>query len=120
MRYILSLSMISALAFGLACQSASSSSSTVTENEKPAEISKVEKPADTATADNHSDDEAPRISLEDAKKAFDEGNVIFIDTRGKSSYDNEHVKGAINVPLNDFDNSYKSIPKDKKIIAYCS
>lgn len=126
MRYILSLLMISGLAFGIGCQNASSSS-TSTKNENPADISKMEKPADrvkteTKAADHeeHNDDEAPRISLADAKKDFDEGKAIFIDTRAKTSFDNEHVKGAINVPVNDFETTYKSVPKDKKIIVYCS
>lgn len=65
-------------------------------------------------------DDAPRISLADAKKAFDEGNAVFVDTRAEASYVNEHIKGAINVPAADFEAKYKEIPTDKKIIAYCS
>lgn len=65
-------------------------------------------------------DDAPRISLADAKKDFDEGKAVFIDTRSEPAYVNEHVKGAINVPLADFEAKYKEIPTDKKIIAYCS
>jgi len=65
-------------------------------------------------------DEAPRISLEDAKKAFDDGSAVFIDTRPADSYKLEHVKGAINITSNDFEARYKEIPTGKKIIAYCS
>ncbi len=65
-------------------------------------------------------DEAPRISLDDAKKSFDAGNVIFIDTRAESSFNEEHIKGAINIPSNAFETRYAEVPKDKKIIAYCS
>ncbi len=118
MRFILSIVMISALAFVFGCQTASSSS-TKTKNEKPADVAKTDKPA----ADNqgeHAEDDAPRISLADAKKDFDAGDTIFVDTRSEDNFNTEHVKGAINVPLNDFDKSYKSIPKDKKIITYCS
>lgn len=66
------------------------------------------------------DDGASRITLADAKKDFDDGAALFVDTRGKEAYDFEHVKGAVNLPLADFQTRYKELPKDKKIIAYCS
>ncbi len=65
-------------------------------------------------------DEAPRISLADAKKDFDDGTALFVDTRQKPSYDEEHVKNAINLSAEMFDEHYKELPKDRKIIAYCS
>ncbi len=65
-------------------------------------------------------DDAPRISLADAKKAFDEGTVIFIDTRAEASFKQEHIKGAINISADTFEAKYKEIPTGKKIIAYCS
>lgn len=70
-------------------------------------------------ADEHAD-EAPRISLADAKKDFDAGNVVFVDTRAEVSYKNEHIKGAINIPAEAFQTRYTEVPKGKKIIAYCS
>ncbi len=121
MRFILSLLMISALAFGLACQSAASSSTTETKSENPAANSSGEKTE--AKADDHAEhaeDDAPRINLADAKKDFDEGNAVFIDTRSEVAYKTEHIKGAINVPAGEFEKFYKQVPKDKKIIAYCS
>ena len=124
MRFILTLLMTSAMAFGFACQSASTSS-TGTKNESLADAKKAKKSADKKVAEKKADNEnkdgkASRISLADAKKDFDAGNVVFIDTRSKTAFDNEHVKGALNVPLNDFENAHKSLSKDKKIIAYCS
>ena len=65
-------------------------------------------------------EEAPRISLADAKKDFDAGNVIFVDTRAESQFKDEHIKGAINIPADAFQTRYAEVPKDKKIIAYCS
>ena len=62
----------------------------------------------------------PRISLADAKKAFDEGNVVFVDTRAEVQYREEHVKGSINIPAEAFEMRYAEVPKDKKIITYCS
>jgi 3-mercaptopyruvate sulfurtransferase SseA len=98
-----------------ACQTAAPTSiskipSTPTETTK--------KPTENPAA--HADDNAPRISLADAKKDFDANAAIFIDTRGEDSYKYEHIKGAINIPANMLDAKLNSIPKDKKIIAYCS
>ncbi len=80
---------------------------------------------DIAKADTNSPaattmDEAPRISLDDAKKDFDAGNALFIDTRAEAAYKDEHIKGAINIPAGEFETRSGEVPKDKKIIAYCS
>lgn len=65
-------------------------------------------------------DDAPRINLADAKKEFDAGTAVFVDTRAEVSYRAEHVKGAINLPMEAVELRYKEIPTGKKIIAYCS
>jgi len=120
---ILTMLGIGVLATGLGCQS------TETQVTKAADVgTETQRVADNktvATADDHSHEEsgdaaAPRIALEGAKEAFDKGEAVFVDTRGSSFYENEHVKGAVNIPAADFEKSYKSVPKDKKIIAYCS
>ena len=72
------------------------------------------------TEAEHAEDNAARINLAEAKKDFDNGNVFFIDTRAESAYKVEHIKGAVNIPVGDFENRYAEVPKDKKIIAYCS
>ncbi len=135
MRYIFSLAVVFSLAVFMACQTASSSTTEtektiITKNEK-----KVEKKTDgydtkeltKRSTDSHEVDdghghegETKRISLADAKKAFDAGEALFVDTRPENSYVNEHIKGAINIPVGDFEKRYKEVPKNKKIIAYCS
>jgi hypothetical protein len=64
--------------------------------------------------------DAPRISLADAKAAFDAGKALFVDSRADSAYKAEHIKGAINIPAGTLDAKLKELPKDKKIIVYCS
>ena len=117
MKKILSLSALLTIALFVitACQTASTTS---TDNGN-----KTNKPANTVApkADEHGHaDDAPRINLADAKKDFDAGNVVFVDTRAKSAYDAEHIKGSINMTTSDVEARYKEIPTDKKIIAYCS
>ena len=89
------------ISFMLACQ-----------KEQLAEYHKLEKEADV-----------PRISLEEAKKDYDAGTAVFVDSRAQLAFDQEHVKGAINIPIGpegSSDDKFASLPKNKKIIVYCS
>jgi 3-mercaptopyruvate sulfurtransferase SseA len=104
MKIFLMLSLFGTMIFGFACQAASSNS-----------VSNVVAAKEPAVADD-----APRINLEDAKKAFDAGDALFIDTRGDAQYKSEHIKGAINITMSDVEARLKEIPTNKKIIAYCS
>ncbi|HNQ15727.1 MAG TPA: rhodanese-like domain-containing protein [Pyrinomonadaceae bacterium] len=82
---------------------------------------KISKAPVTASpvVDEH-DDNAPRISLSEAKKEFDAGTAVFVDTRAESVYKQEHIKDAMNIPVEAVESKYKELPTDKKIIAYCS
>lgn len=64
-------------------------------------------------------DEVPRINLADAKKAFDDGSAIFVDSRSADSFKALHVKGAISIPFGSTDD-FSSLPKGKSIIVYCT
>ncbi len=109
---LLSLFLAVALFVSMACQSVSTADSPVSDNKN--------KPANQANTAQKPADEAPRISLADAKKDFDAGNAVFVDTRAESAYKNEHIKGSLNLPMEAVEARYKEIPTDKKIIAYCS
>ncbi len=64
--------------------------------------------------------DAAKISLADAKKAYDDNEAIFVDVRGADAFLNEHVRGAINITIGDIDLQRSKLPPDKKIIVYCS
>jgi len=70
----------------------------------------------------HQDDghDAPRISLADAKKHFDEKTAVFIDTHPPNQYELEHIPGAINIQPNTIKQSMDKVPRGKTIIVYCS
>ena len=93
---------------------------------KPLNISRAATPTPQASqsgvdAHGHTEGEdAPRISLADAKKAFDDGSAVFIDTHLKDAYDAGHIPGAVNITVAELDLKFNTIPKGKKIIAYCS
>ena len=113
MKLMLIMAAVAMLAFGIACEKAPAPKTT-----NAPVASNSASPA-SATTDTHGDD-APRITLADAKKDFDAGNVVFVDTRAEVQFKSERVKGSINVPMEAFEARWQSIPKDKKIIAYCS
>lgn len=71
-------------------------------------------------ADNQPTDGAKRITLEEARAAWekDRNNVIFVDTRGEAAFKASHIKGAF--LLGDFMSLAGSIPKHKTIITYCT
>lgn len=103
------------LAVGLACNNAASPT-----------ITKVEPTKTSASApkndghDHDGEDNVARISIEDAKKAFDAGTAVFVDTRDISSYNFNRIKGAVNLPMSEYATGWQKLPKGKKIIAYCS
>lgn len=62
------------------------------------------------------------ISKEKALELILNEEVILIDVRTKKEYDNIHIKGAINIPLDQIKNSVSisQLNKDTKIIVYCA
>ena len=114
MRFILSTLLIFTLGLGVltACQSSATVLKTEAINTNTTSAPK--------TDEHGHQDNAPRITLADAKKEFDANNAVFIDTRSTDAFKLERVKGAINITTSDSAERYKEIPKDKKIIVYCS
>ena len=64
--------------------------------------------------------DVPRISVKDAKKEFEAGKVIFVDSRSEAAYKSEHLPGAINIPYGSPEDKYGALPKGQKIIVYCT
>jgi 3-mercaptopyruvate sulfurtransferase SseA len=121
MRFILSMTAVLAVALCVLTACQNSAAPLKTENTNTTNTTKNTSPKSvTKTNEQEHTDDAPRISLADAKKDFDAGTAVFVDTRAESAYKQEHVKGAINLPMEAFEMRYKEIPAGKKIIAYCS
>lgn len=60
--------------------------------------------------------------VDDAKSNLEsvlsQNNYVVIDVRTKEEYDAGHVKGALNVPYDEIDESL-DVEKDKTILVYC-
>jgi len=64
--------------------------------------------------------EISRVSLTDAKAAFDRGSAVFLDVRDAEAYARSHVSGAILIPLNELQERIKELDPTAWIITYCT
>ena len=68
------------------------------------------------------EDEVPRVTVEEARVALNSGQAVIVDVRNADAYAASHADGAISIPLNEFENNINSITleKDQWIITYCT
>lgn len=64
--------------------------------------------------------EIERVSLTDAKTAFDQNRALFLDVRSPESYTASHIPGARNIPLTDLESRLNELSPDQWIITYCT
>ena len=59
-----------------------------------------------------------------AKKLYDSQKFVFVDARSRDDYDEAHIKGAVSLPVGQFDEKIEEFleryPPEKAIITYCS
>ena len=55
----------------------------------------------TPTFSSGAVDEIARVSLADAKAAYDSARAVFVDVRDTNSYNQRHITKALNIPLGD-------------------
>ena len=101
---LLTILIIVVMLVGCAAQG---STSTATQSSEPAEA-------------EPSYPEIARVSLEDAKAAFDSGEAVFVDVRSKDSYDQSRIKDALSIPLNDLQTRMGELDPNQWIITYCT
>jgi predicted sulfurtransferase len=65
-------------------------------------------------------DNARRITVEDAHKLFEKGDILVIDVRTEVAYKESRIKGAILVPVNEVAAKADELPRDKTIVTYCT
>ncbi len=58
------------------------------------------------------------------KKIFDSGTALFVDARAQELYEEGHIKGAVSLPVGQFDlfidKFMEEYPTDTAIVTYCS
>jgi 3-mercaptopyruvate sulfurtransferase SseA len=61
-----------------------------------------------------------RVSLDEAKSAFDSQSAVFVDVRAAETYNQSHIPGAINIPLAQIENRAGELDPNQWIITYCT
>jgi hypothetical protein len=64
--------------------------------------------------------DVPRVSLADARAAYETGTAVFIDVRGEPFYSEAHIAGAQSIPEEDLPGHLDELAKDQWIITYCT
>lgn len=64
----------------------------------------------------------PRVSVDQAKAAFDSGDAVIVDVRGPNSYARGHIAGALEISVSAIITDPSKLPLDKNkwIITYCT
>ena len=59
------------------------------------------------------------VSQEELSARLREGSVTVIDVRPKEEFAAGHLPGAVNIPLDDLNQRWQSLPADNEVVAYC-
>jgi rhodanese-related sulfurtransferase len=107
MRYVLIITILAAFTFS-GCASS---------DPKPVNLqsANANKPAAAKPADNFK-----RVSIAEAKAAYDAKTAVIVDVRAPEAWKSERIKDSLNSPLGTFEKDASSLPTDKQVIFYCS
>jgi rhodanese-related sulfurtransferase len=65
-------------------------------------------------------EQVTRVTLEDAKAAYDDGKAVFVDVRDSSSYVAGHIPGAVQMPISEMPTRSGELNPKSWIIPYCT
>jgi len=59
------------------------------------------------------------ITVQDAKNILDtDKTAVFIDVRAQTAFDNNHIPGAVLIPVTEISDRLSEIPRDKQVVVY--
>jgi 3-mercaptopyruvate sulfurtransferase SseA len=61
-----------------------------------------------------------RVTLEEAKAAYNDGSAVFLDVRDAGSYEASHIPGAILMPISELPARNGELNPKAWIIPYCT
>ena len=65
-------------------------------------------------------DGVERISIDDLQDALENGDAVLVDVRGRVDFQLGHIGGARSIPLGLLTERASELPRDKKIVTYCT
>jgi hypothetical protein len=66
------------------------------------------------------DDGVPRVSVGDAKTAYDLNQAVFVDVRDAVFYRESRIAGAVSIPLSELESRLNELDREDWIITYCT
>jgi rhodanese-related sulfurtransferase len=48
------------------------------------------------------------------------GELVIVDVRDADSFRQEHIAGAVNIPLDEVSARGEELPRDKRVVTYCA
>ena len=86
-------------------------------------VIQAQQPAQSAVATQNSFvpyPEVERVTIQDAKTAYDAGTAVFVDVRGDELYNTGHIPGALSIADTEMDSRFTELDPNAWIILYCT
>jgi 3-mercaptopyruvate sulfurtransferase SseA len=64
--------------------------------------------------------EVERVTVQDAKAAYDAGTAVFVDVRGDDLYNAGHIPGALSIAESEMESRFTELDPNAWIITYCT
>jgi len=64
--------------------------------------------------------EVNRVTVQDAKAAYDAGTAVFVDVRGDDLYNTGHIPGALSIADTEMDSRFTELDPNAWVILYCT
>lgn len=90
--------------------------SQVLDQSAPVEALKTE-PAERVV---QSDQDVPRVKIQEAKSAFDSGEAVFVDVRSLPSFEAAHIPGALSIEIPEMETETADLDPEELYITYCT
>lgn len=74
----------------------------------------------TAQPSNSPPDNIRRVTIAELRDMMEQNKAVPVDVRGTTSYNQERIKGALDIPENQLSARVNELPKDKLLVFYCS
>jgi len=76
--------------------------------------------SDSANPILTSQDDVPRVTVDEAYEAVTRGEAILVDTRSFENYQAGHAVGAISLPVDEVEARLGELDPNKWVITYCT
>ena len=83
-------------------------------------VQSVGRPEATPTSAPLSPGDVTRVTLAEAKAAYDNDTAVFLDVRFSDDFAVGHIPGAVSIPLNELEGRLGELDPTDWIVTYCT